>query len=105
MWSDKGSAILGLSILFFVVMAGASYYKENGLYDVAHLRQEIEDLRGQADDVSRENARLRMALEGLKSSGYYVEAIARESLGLVRPGDVVYEFVDAKSLQRPRGVK
>ena len=101
MWSDRGGAILGLSILFFTVMATASYYKENGIGDLSSLRQDIDQMRAQADDIGRENLRLQTELENFTASDYQVEKLARESLGLVKPGEVTYEFVDAKTL-KPR---
>ena len=102
MWSDRGGAILGLSILFFTVMGAASYYKDNGINDLSSLRREIDQMRAQAVDIGRENARLQTELDNFRTGDYQVEKVARVSLGLVKPGEVTYEFVDAKTLQTRR---
>ncbi|MDH5478109.1 MAG: septum formation initiator family protein [Nitrospinota bacterium] len=105
MRSDRGSAALGLSILFFLVMGLAAYYKDNGLSDVAHLRQEISSISGQRERLTLENNRLQEELDNLSNGQFIVESIAREDLGLVRPDEVVYEFIDSKTLQNPLGHK
>ncbi|MDH5637044.1 MAG: septum formation initiator family protein [Nitrospinota bacterium] len=103
MKSNRGSAALGMSILFFGIMASAAYYKDNGLYDVGRLHQEIGAIQQQRLRLSQENARIHDELDNLKFGEFIVESIAREELGLVRPNEVVYEFIDAKTLADPLG--
>jgi len=103
MRSDRGSAILGLSILFFAVMAFAAYYKDNGIHDISRLRSDITAIHQESDRLRLANANMRRELGALAADSFYVEAIARKSLGLVKPGEVVYEFVDSKSLRQPLG--
>ncbi len=51
----------------------------------AHLEQEIEALK-------QENASLREEVEAMRQHPSHAEEIARRDLGLVRPGEVVYQF-------------
>jgi cell division protein FtsB len=59
------------------------------LYDMgrvkAHLEQEIEAL-------THENAVLRQEVEAMRHHPSHAEEIARRDLGLVRPGEIVYQF-------------
>jgi len=103
MKSNRGSAALGMSILFFAIMASAAYYKDNGLYDVGRLREEIAAIRMQSQILVRENKMMREELDGLKFGEFIVESITREDLGLVKPNEVVYEFIDSKILVDPLG--
>ncbi|MDH5508820.1 MAG: septum formation initiator family protein [Nitrospinota bacterium] len=105
MKSNRGSAALGMSILFFGIMASAAYYKDNGLYDVGRLREEIGAIQLQNLRLTQENVRMRHELDNLKFGDFIVESIAREDLGLVKPNEVVYEFIYAKTLQDPLGHK
>ena len=101
--NDRGAAALGLSILFFVLMGSAAYYKDNGLYDVAHLQDEIASVRTEAERLRIANARMRGELDNLQEGDFHVEAIAREDLGLVKPNEVVYEFISSDTLANPLG--
>lgn len=51
----------------------------------AHLEQEIETLK-------HENALLRLEVEAMRRHPSQTEEIARRDLGLVRPGEIVYQF-------------
>ncbi len=51
----------------------------------AHLEQEIETLK-------HENALLRQEVEAMRRHPSQTEEIARRDLGLVRPGEIVYQF-------------
>jgi cell division protein DivIC len=53
--------------------------------EVAHLEREIGQLRGEADRLSTSITRLR-------SDPDYIEQVAREALGLVKPGERVLKL-------------
>ena len=43
----------------------------------------------------QDNAALRAEISRLRSDPKYLESLARERLGLVRPDEMVYRFLDA----------
>lgn len=91
---------LGGSVLFALLVCASAWYKENGLADVITLNQAIARLQAQGDDLEQENHRLKEELTRLAArDDWFVERVAREDLGLVRPGEVVYEFVDESKLR------
>jgi len=98
---NKPRALLSLAAVFFCLVTATAYYKQNGLKDLARLRAAIGQANGEMRAIRAENDRIRQELASLNYSDEYVEAIARDSLGLVRPGEVVYEFIDAETLQGP----
>ena len=51
----------------------------------AHLEREIEALK-------QENARLRQEVDAMRRHPSQSEEVARRDLGLVRPGETVYQF-------------
>ena len=53
--------------------------------EVAHLERDIGELRGEAD-------RLSAAITRLRSDPDYIEQVARETLGLVKPGERVLKL-------------
>lgn len=52
-----------------------------------HIRVEAEETK---------NARLRREENDLKTDPNYVEKVAREKLGLVKPGELIYKFEEDK---------
>lgn len=76
---------LGL-LLFLSLFGDRSLLQIYQMWSVkAHLEQEIEDLK-------QENALLRQEVEALRRHPSRTEEIARRDLGLVRPGETVYQF-------------
>ncbi len=84
-------------VMVAVALGFAAYHKQNGLADVFELEKAIVSLDDRIIAVKDENDRLRMELLALETSDLYIESIARESLGLVKPGETVYEFLDSEN--------
>jgi cell division protein FtsB len=59
---------------------------------IYHLRQEREKIELVNARLRAENQKLTMQIERMKHSKEEVERIAREELGLVKRGEVVYQF-------------
>lgn len=62
------------------------------------MRQEARALEQRIEQLKKENRRLTQDLDYLRSD-QYIEKVAREELGLVRPGDVA---VAALGIEDPR---
>jgi len=67
-------------------MGVVKYFKMRRTYD--RLQQEIQQL-------STENEKIEDEIHALRSDPDTIERIARDRLGLVRPGEVVYQFEPA----------
>jgi cell division protein FtsB len=94
-------ALFALSAFYFVFLTTASYYKENGFRDIRKLSSAIDEINKKASQLAEENARYANELTQINSSDTYVEAIARENMGLVKAGEIVFEFVDIEKLSPP----
>jgi len=72
-------------------------FGERGLLHLWRLRGE----QGKLDDsnflLQKENEVLRERIHRLRHDDLYLEKIAREDLGLVRPGEIIYRFASAES--------
>ena len=83
---------LKLLVLVLVVLAAASVMGNRGLMRLYHLQRERAELTREIDRLRTANAALAEEARPLKSDPGGIEAIAREELGLVKPGEIVYEF-------------
>jgi cell division protein FtsB len=88
--TDSFRPILGAAVLLFVAvlaMAGTKSYR-----DLEAARQHKHLLETRIQDTQGEITRLRGRIERLRSDPGTLERLAREELGMVRPGDVVIEL-------------
>ena len=77
----------GLLLLFVLPLTGfAGYSVADRWYQGYQLAQEEAALRSDIVRLREENVRLQAELKDVRSDAY-VESVAREQLGLVKPGD------------------
>lgn len=79
MW---GMVRLGLAVIFLIVLIQQGYT----LYS---LHQEKQQLEQQLEDLKKENETL-SEQKKLLEDNKHIESVAREELGLVKPGEVPY---------------
>ncbi|MDH3200310.1 MAG: septum formation initiator family protein [Myxococcales bacterium] len=65
---------------------------EQGLPRYRLLRTELADLRQSNEELVQEIAHLKTEIDSLRSDTNYVERIARDELGMVRPEEFVFQF-------------
>ena len=63
-----------------------------GLRHTQRLAEDLEGIRQGNDELRRENLKLRRELQLLADDPAALERAAREELGLVRPGEVVFRL-------------
>jgi cell division protein FtsB len=74
------------------VLLGAAVFGDNGVLHLRRLRTDVATLHRDVQALEAENDRLSRALTELRSDPAALERIAREELGLVRPGERVLRF-------------
>jgi cell division protein FtsB len=94
---------LTLLVLALLVLAAASVMGNRGLVRLYRLQRERAEITREIDRLRGANAALAEEARILKSDPGGVEAIAREELGLVKPGEIVYEFRKPVPSASPRG--
>ncbi len=65
---------------------------EQGLPRYRLLHSELQGLRESNEELIQEIAALKTAVDSLRSDTNYVERIARDELGMVRPEEFVFQF-------------
>ena len=90
-------ALCGVLLALFIVGA---VYGDHGLVHLLRLQREQRDLENVAFQLQQRNEQLRQRVVRLQSDDRYLEKLARERLGLVRRGEIIYR-VAAKPASRP----
>jgi cell division protein FtsB len=65
---------------------------EMGVVKYLRMKAQRTALTEEIAKLSQDNARLRREVSSLKSDSAYIERIARDKLGLARPGEIVYYY-------------
>jgi cell division protein FtsB len=86
--------LLLLSGVFLILMMALTIWGKYGLLEVWSRQRDLVELAQDIDTIERENAILSQEIQRLRNDMGYIEKIAREELGLVRPGELVLEFVE-----------
>lgn len=72
-----------------------SLFGRNGLIHLYKADQERLQLEEKVADMERENERLRQEIQKLTNDPQYVEKVAREELGMVKPDELVFHLPDS----------
>jgi len=102
LWAQYGRAALGICIfgLFLHDIFGT-----HGYLAMRRTKQEIQRVQGEIDRLNKENTELSQEVKALKSDPHKIESIARDELGLAKPGEVIIKIPKDQQLksspQRP----
>ncbi|MBI2458619.1 MAG: septum formation initiator family protein [candidate division NC10 bacterium] len=89
---------LRLVIILLLALVAASVMGNRGLLRLYEMRRARAALTREIGELAAANAALTEEVRALRTDPARVEAIAREELGLVKPGELVYEF---RATRRP----
>ena len=89
----RKAATIG-SILLLIALAVGSIFGDRGYLHLASQTRKSQALERELVNLRAENLRLAEEIAGLKSSPQAVERVAREELGLARPGEIVFLLRD-----------
>ena len=78
--------------VFVLVMGFLIAFGNRGLVDNYMMRERLAALKKANQDIARENRELKKTIILLRSELPYVEMVARNELGMVKKGDLVYRF-------------
>jgi len=78
-----------LAVLFCV---GLTVYGWRGVVRLQQMRGQLETLERDNATLRQQAARLTQTIDRLRNDPSYLEQIAREEQGMVRPGDTILKF-------------
>lgn len=77
--------------IILTIILGIIYYP--GYRKIQEMKHENQKLAAQLEQLQQKNAKLEEKLKKLQTDLTYIEERAREELGIVREGEIIYEFV------------
>lgn len=97
-----GPALVGLLVLVLVVH---DIFGTHGYLAMRRTQQEIKKVTKDLDQLNKENLQLEQEVKELKTDPHKIEKIARDELGLARPGEVIIKIPRAQQLPPDSAVK
>ncbi len=82
--------VLGILLAAYIIVS--CIFGEMGLIKYYRMKVRSNALTNEIAALKRDNAKLRQHVHSLKNDPLYVERIARDKLGLARPGEIVYYY-------------
>ena len=89
---------LAVCVVLLVLFVVVAVYGDHGLIHLLRLQREQRDLEHVAFQLQQNNEQLRQRIRGLQSDDRYIEKLARERLGLVKKGEIIYRAAPPKRL-------
>jgi cell division protein FtsB len=97
-----GPALLGLLVLVLVVH---DIFGTHGYLAMRRTQQEIKKINADLDQLNKENLQLEQEVRELKTDPHKIEKIARDELGLARPGEVIIKIPRSQQLPQDSTAK
>jgi cell division protein FtsL len=90
-----GGTLLALLLLALVVH---DVFGTHGYLAMRRTQQEIKKVKANIEQLNKENVQLEQEVKELKSDPRKIEKIARDELGLARPGEVIIKIPESQQL-------
>jgi cell division protein FtsB len=97
LWSQYGRAILVLCVFALFIH---DIFGTHGFLAMRRTKLEIERVQKDINRLAKENAELSDEVKSLKTDPHKIESIARDELGLAKPGEVIIKI--PQSQQQPK---
>jgi len=88
----KKRPLLLIILFVFLIMGLLTFFGERGILHFFRLKRELTRIREENQRVEEENQKLREEVKRLQQEKRYIEEIARKELGMVKEGEVIYQF-------------
>jgi cell division protein FtsB/cell division protein DivIC len=84
--------ILILVLFLFLIFGFFTFFGDKGIIHLLHLQKEWGRIKEANVKIEEENRKLREEVKRLQYEKRYIEEIARKELGMVKEGEVIYQF-------------
>lgn len=99
-WSRHARTILGAALLLLGIH---DILGPHGFLAMRRTQQEMDRLRSDVQRLNRENGEMTGEAKSLKTDPQAIERIAREEMGLARPGELIFKLPPPTPAQQSDG--
>jgi len=96
LWIEKSEMkkkrLLLLMLISLLILGSLTFFGEKGIFNLLRLRKEVVRIKEKNSQLEGENQRLKEEIKRLQSDKRYIEEIARKELGMVKEGEIIYQF-------------
>ena len=92
-----GRGLLGLLVLVMIVH---DVFGTHGFLAMRRTQNEIRKVKANLDALSKENAALAREVKDLNTDPRLIEKIARDDLGLARPGEIIIRIPQGQTFDQ-----
>ncbi len=89
--------VLLFVLIFLLILGIFTFFGEKGIFSLLRNQKEVARIKEKNVKLEEENQRLREEVKRLQTDKRYIEEIARKELGMVKEGEIIYQFDDKKS--------
>ncbi len=97
-----GGTLLGFLLLALVVH---DIFGTHGYLAMRRTQLEIKKVKTNIEQLNKENVQLEEEVKELKTDPHKIEKIARDELGLAKPGEVIIKIPQSQRLPRDSSAK
>jgi cell division protein FtsB len=90
--SRKKKVLIAAGILLGIYLLVSFIFGEMGLIKYYRMKTQFNSLTKEISSLKQDNAKLLRDVHALKTDPDRMEQIARDKLGLARPGEIVYYY-------------
>jgi len=81
-----------LLLCLLLILGFFTFFGEKGILHLLRLKQELTKIKEMNLKMEEENQRLKEEVRRLQYEKRYIEEIARKELGMVKEGEIIYQF-------------
>ncbi|MGD9762213.1 MAG: septum formation initiator family protein [Candidatus Binatia bacterium] len=86
----KFKAVVGAGLALLLLFAVSAVFGSGGVVHLQRLHAQQAEAEAEAFALAQRNARVRDHLQKLEADDAYLEKVARERLGWIKPGEMLY---------------
>jgi cell division protein FtsB len=84
--------IFFLVLFLFLILAFFTFFGDKGILHLLRFQKELARIKEVNVKIEEENKKLKEEVNRLRYEKRYIEEIARKELGMIKEGEVIYQF-------------
>lgn len=81
-----------LVLFLFLILGFFTFFGDKGILHLLRLQKQLARIKEMNSKIEGENRKLREEVRRLQHEKRYIEEIARRELGMVKEGEIIYQF-------------